>query len=82
MRVECEICGAYTEDPNEIEWAKRNRICPGCRHIGSLFIAKEDSHDVTDDIYFDENWLEEQAEIAEYKRIAYTNPYIFTEDRI
>ena len=41
MRVECEICGAYTEDPNEIEWAKKHRICPVCRHIGSLFIAEE-----------------------------------------
>jgi hypothetical protein len=42
MRVECEICGAYTEDPNEIECAKKNRICPGCGHIGSLSIAEED----------------------------------------
>jgi hypothetical protein len=41
MRVECEICGAYTEDPNEIEWAKKYRTCPECRHIGSLFIVKE-----------------------------------------
>ena len=42
MRVECEICGAYTEDPNEIEWAKKYRACPECRHIGSLFIVEED----------------------------------------
>lgn len=42
MRIECEICGAYTEDPKEIEWAKKHRICPECRHIGSLFIAEED----------------------------------------
>jgi hypothetical protein len=42
MKVECEICGAYTEDPNEIEWAKKYRTCPECRHIGSLFIAEED----------------------------------------
>lgn len=41
MRVECEICGAYTEDPNQIEWAKKYRACPECRHIGSLFIAEE-----------------------------------------
>ena len=41
MRVECEICGAYTEDPNEIEWAKKYRTCPECRHIGSLFIVEE-----------------------------------------
>ena len=42
MRVECEICGAYTEDPNEIEWAKKYRTCPERRHIGSLFIVEED----------------------------------------
>lgn len=42
MRVECEICGAYTEDPKQIEWAKKHRICPECRHVGSLFIAEED----------------------------------------
>lgn len=42
MRVECEICGAYTEDSNQIEWAKKYRTCPECRHIGSLFIAEED----------------------------------------
>ena len=41
MRVECEICGAYTEDPNEIEWAKKYRTCPECKHIGSLFIVEE-----------------------------------------
>ena len=41
MRVECEICGAYTEDPNEIEWAKKHRTCPECRHIGGLFITEE-----------------------------------------
>lgn len=40
MRVECEICGAYTEDPNEIEWAKKYRTCPECRHVGSLFITE------------------------------------------
>lgn len=45
MRVECEICGAYTEDPKAIEWAKRNRICPECRHIGSLFIAEENENE-------------------------------------
>lgn len=28
----------------------------------------------------DEDWLEEQAEIAEYERIARNNPYIFKED--
>ena len=28
----------------------------------------------------DKNWLEKQAEIAEYERIADINPYIFTED--
>ena len=44
MRVECEICGAYTEDPEQIEWAKKHRICPECRHIGSLFIAEEDEN--------------------------------------
>ena len=44
MRVECEICGAYTEDPNEIEWAKKNRICPVCGHIGSLFTVEEDEN--------------------------------------
>lgn len=44
MRVECEICGAYTEDPNEIEWAKKYRTCPECRHIGSLFITEEDNN--------------------------------------
>ena len=42
MRIECEICGAYTEDPNQIEWAKKYRTCPECRHIGSLFITEED----------------------------------------
>ena len=42
MRVECEICGAYTEDPEAIEQAKRVRICPGCGHIGSLHIANEE----------------------------------------
>lgn len=41
MKVKCEICGAYTEDPNEIEWAKKYRTCPECRHIGSLFITEE-----------------------------------------
>ena len=30
----------------------------------------------------DEDWLEEQAEIAEYERIARNNPYIFKEDEI
>ena len=28
----------------------------------------------------DKNWLEKQADIAEYERIAGINPYIFTED--
>ena len=28
----------------------------------------------------DKNWLEKQADIAEYERIADINPYIFTED--
>lgn len=28
----------------------------------------------------DKDWLEKQAEIAEYERIAGINPYIFTED--
>lgn len=28
----------------------------------------------------DKDWLEKQAEIAEYERIADINPYIFTED--
>ena len=28
----------------------------------------------------DKDWLEKQAEIAEYERIASINPYIFTED--
>lgn len=132
MRIECEICGAYTEDPNEIEWAKKYRTCPECKHIGSLFIAEEDEsmkeftieikvkalssgcavdwvtrqtmdevgycevetvnvfnedgRDVTNDeeTYsgFDKDWLEKQAEIAEYERIAENNPYIFTEDRV
>ena len=132
MRVECEICGAYTEDPKEIEWAKKHRTCPECRHIGSLFIAEEnesmkeftieikvkapssgcaldwvtrqtmdevgycevqtvnvfneDGRDVTDDeeVYsgFDKDWLEKQAELAEYERIADTNPYIFKEDEV
>ena len=132
MRVECEICGAYTEDPKEIEWAKKHRICPECRHIGSLFIAEEDEtmeeftieikvkasssgcaldwvtrqtmdevgycevqtvnvfnedgRDVTDDeeVYsgFDKDWLEKQAKLAEYERIADTNPYIFKEDEV
>lgn len=50
MRIECEICGAYTEDPNEIEWAKKYRICPECRHIGSLFIAEENKS-MKEDIY-------------------------------
>lgn len=48
MRIECEICGAYTEDPNEIEWAKKYRICPECRHIGSLFIAEENQNETLD----------------------------------
>ena len=30
----------------------------------------------------DKDWLEEQAEIAEYERIARNNPYIFKEDKI
>lgn len=30
----------------------------------------------------DKNWLEEQAEIAEYERVARNNPYIFKEDEI
>lgn len=29
-----------------------------------------------------EDWLEKQVEIAEYERIADTNPYIFTEDEV
>lgn len=28
----------------------------------------------------DKDWLEKQADIAEYERIAGINPYIFTED--
>ena len=28
----------------------------------------------------DKDWLEEQAEIAEYERVARNNPYIFKED--
>ncbi len=125
MKVECEICGAYTEDPKEIEWAKKHRICPSCLHIGSLFIAEEDEsmkeftieikvkapspgcavdwvtrqtmdevgyceiqtinvfnedgRDVTDDeetySNFQNDWYEKQAEVAEYERIADTNPY-------
>ena len=128
MRVECEICGAYTEDPNEIEWAKKYRTCPECRHIGSLFITEEDKnmakilrYSVTflgtielddndnpnyqqamdmiadnfnqygmdigyaNDVEYeieDKNWLEEQAEVAEYERVARNNPYIFKEDEI
>ena len=132
MRVECEICGAYTEDPKEIEWAKKYRTCPECRHIGSLFIEEEDEsmkeftieikvkapgpgcaydwalraamgeanycevdeitvfneegRDVTNDeeVYlgYDKDWLEKQAELAEYERVADTNPYIFTEDEV
>lgn len=128
MRMECEICGAYTEDPNEIEWAKKYRTCPECRRIGSLFIAKEDKsmaktirYSVTflgtielddndnpnyqqtmdmiaddfnqygtdigyaNDVEYeieDKNWLEEQAEIAEYEKVARNNPYIFKEDEI
>ena len=50
MRVECEICGAYTEDPNQIEWARKYRTCPECRHIGSLFIVEEDE-DMKEDMY-------------------------------
>lgn len=50
MRVECEICGAYTEDPNQIEWARKYRTCPECRHIGSLFIAEEDES-MKEDMY-------------------------------
>jgi ribosome-binding protein aMBF1 (putative translation factor) len=50
MRVECEICGAYTEDPKQIEWAKKYRTCPECRHIGSLFIAEEDES-MKEDMY-------------------------------
>lgn len=42
MKVECEICGAYTEDPNEIEWAKRYGTCPECMRVRSLFIVEED----------------------------------------
>ena len=30
----------------------------------------------------DKDWLEKQAEIAEYERIARNNPYIFKEDEI
>ena len=30
----------------------------------------------------DKNWLEKQADIAEYERIASINPYIFTEDEV
>ena len=30
----------------------------------------------------DKDWLEKQAEIAEYERIASINPYIFTEDEV
>lgn len=30
----------------------------------------------------DKDWLEKQAELAEYERIADTNPYIFTEDEV
>ena len=30
----------------------------------------------------DKDWLEKQAEIAEYERIADTNPYIFTEGEV
>jgi hypothetical protein len=132
MRIECEICGAYTEDPNEIEWAKKYRTCPECKHIGSLFIAEEDKnmaktirYNVTflgtielddndnpnhqqvmdmiaddfnqwgsdigyaNDVEYeiegeeeDKDWLEKQAEIVEYERIAENNPYIFKEDEV
>ena len=129
MRVECEICGAYTEDPNEIELAKKYRTCPECRHIGSLFITEEEDKNMAKTIRYsvtflgtielddndnpnyqqamdmiaddfnqygtdigyandveyeieDGNWLEEQAEIAEYEKVARNNPYIFKEDEI
>ena len=41
MRMECEICGAYTEDLNEIKEAKETNICPLCRSIGGLNTMEE-----------------------------------------
>lgn len=56
MRIECEICGAYTEDPNEIEWAKKYRTCPCCRHIGSLFIADQVEEVEDEDLDFENEY--------------------------
>lgn len=46
MRIECEMCGAYTEHPKAIEIAEQTRCCPVCCHIGSLFIAKENTYNI------------------------------------
>lgn len=55
----------------------------GYCEIQTVNVFNEDGRDVTDDeeTYsgFDKDWLEKQAEIAEYERIADTNPYIFWE---
>ena len=39
MRIECEICGSYTE----MEKPPENNICPVCFHVGSLFVSDEPS---------------------------------------
>lgn len=39
-KLECEVCGSYTVDPEAIKETKNN-ICPVCFSFGSLFISKK-----------------------------------------
>ena len=54
--------------------------------VDEITVFNEEGRDVTNDeeVYlgYDKDWLEKQAELAEYERIADTNPYIFKEDEV
>ena len=70
-----------------VDWVTRQAMDEvGYCEVQTVNVFNEDGRDVTDDeeTYsgFDKDWFEKQAEIAEYERIADTNPYIFTEDEI
>ena len=70
-----------------LDWVTRQTMDEvGYCEVQTVNVFNEDGRDVTDDeeIYsgFDKDWLEKQAEIAEYERIADTNPYIFAEDEV
>ena len=70
-----------------VDWLTRQTMDEvGYCEVDTFNVYDENGNDVTneEETYsgFDKDWLEKQAEIAEYERIADTNPYIFTEDEI